>query len=122
EASHVRRLSRRRARHRHHEPVAAARQRLDEPRRVSRIAQRLTNLADAEVQPLLEVHERIAAPDVIADFPARDDLAAAAREELEHLERLRRQLDQVAALAKLASRRMQLERGKAQDETATHRK
>ena len=122
QARHRRRLRRLPRRHRHQEPVAAARQCLDEPWRVGGIAQRLTNLADAEVQPLLEVHERVAAPDVIADLAARDHLAAAAREELEHLERLRRQLDQVAALAKLAGRRIQLERAKAQDETATHRK
>ena len=78
---------------RHQEPVAAPRERLDEPRGVRRVAEHLANLPDAEVQPLLEVHERVAAPDVIADLGAGHDLAAAAGQELEDLERLRRQLE-----------------------------
>ena len=113
------------SRDRHQEPVAAPRQRFDEPRGVRGIAQHLTDLADAEVQSLLEVHERVAAPHVIADLVARHDFAAATGEELEHLERLRSQLDQVAALAELAGRRVQLEPAKAQDATGhsskTHR-
>ena len=56
--------------HRHQEPVAAPRQGLDEPRRVGRIPERLAHLTDAEVQALLEVDERVAGPDVLADLAA----------------------------------------------------
>jgi hypothetical protein len=107
---------------RHHESIAATWKGLDEPRGVGRVAQHLANLADTEIQALLEVHERIAAPDVVADFGAGDDFTAAADEELEDSERLRRQPEQVAALTQLAGRRIELERGKTQDRGTTHRK
>ena len=109
----------------HQEPVAAPGKRLDELRGIRGVAKHLANLPDAEIQPLIEVHERVAAPDVIADLDARHDLAAAAGEEFEDLERLRRQLEHVAALPQFAGCRVQLERGEPQDRVAhsskTHR-
>ena len=78
---------------RHQEPVTAARQRFDEAGGVRRVAEDFANLADAEIQSLLEVHERVAVPDVLADLVACHHFAAAAGEELEHHEGLRRQLE-----------------------------
>ena len=83
---------------RHQKPVAAARQRLDELRRIRCVAKYLANLADTEVQPLVEVHVRVAAPDVIADLRACDHLPAVEGEQFEDLERLRRQLEDPSAL------------------------
>ena len=67
-----------------------------------RVAERLADLADAEIQALLEVHERIAAPDVFADLVAGHHFTAAAGEQFEHLEGLRGELEQVAVMAQLA--------------------
>jgi hypothetical protein len=78
--------------------------------RVGRVPERPANLADAEVQPLFEVHEGVAAPDVLPDLGARHDVAGAAHEQFQHLEGLRRQLDQVALVTELAPRRIEIER------------
>jgi hypothetical protein len=59
---------------------------------------------------------------VIADLDAGHDLAAAPDEELEDLERLRRQLEDLALSPQFACCRVQLERGKPQHRMATHRK
>ena len=80
---------------------------------VSRVAEGLANLADAEVEALLEIHEGVAGPDVLANLIARDHFARPAHEEREHLRRLRREFDQIAVLAKLAAGDVQLERSEA---------
>jgi hypothetical protein len=107
---------------RNDEPIAAPRQRLDEPGSVGGVPQRLADPAYAEVEPLLEVHDRVAQPDVRAKLFACNDFAGTARKELEHLERLRRQLDDVAAPAKLAGGGIELERTEPEHLAAAHEK
>src|SRR5262249_22554415 len=82
--------------------VAAARQRLDEPGGVGGVTQGLTDLADTEVQSLLKVDEGALAPDALTDVGTTQNLSAAANQQLEELERLRRQLDAFAVSSKLA--------------------
>ena len=106
----------------HEEPVAAPRKGLDELGGPCRVAEGLADLADAEVQALLEVDERVAGPDVLTDLAPPHHLAAAAGQEGEHLEGLRRQLDDVAVLTQLASPRIELEGSKAEDRRLAHRK
>ena len=72
-------------------------------------------MADAEVQPLLEVDERVSGPDVLTDLVPPHDLAAATTQEGEHLEGLRPQLDNVAMLTQFASPRIELEDPKPED-------
>jgi hypothetical protein len=81
----------------------------------------LPDLPDAEVQSLLEVDEGIAPPDVIAELRPGDHLAAPADQQFEDLERLRRELDHLAAPPQLPGRRIELERSKSQDGGPTHR-
>jgi hypothetical protein len=59
---------------------------------------------------------------VITDLDPRHDFAAAAGEEFEDLERLRREFEHAAAVPQFASGGVQFERGKPQDRRATHRK
>jgi hypothetical protein len=73
------------------------------------------NLPDAEIQALLEVHERVARPDVFADLRARHHVAATPRQQFEDFERLRRQLHEVALVPQFARPGVQLERAKPQD-------
>ncbi len=83
--------------------------------RPSGVAERLAHSADAEVQALFEVDERVAGPDVLTDLALPHDLAAATSQEGEHLEGLRRQLDNVAMLTQLASPGIELEGSKPEE-------
>ena len=107
------------------EAVAPAREGFDELRRLGVVAQRLADLPDAEVQPLVEVHERVALPHLLPNLLSCHDLAASPDQRLQDLERLRGKLDQVAVAAKLAGARMELEGPKTKDGGAhsskTHR-
>src|ERR1051326_7354153 len=89
--------------------ISAPGQRLDEPRRLGRVAQNLADLPDAEVQSLLEIDEGVITPDALADVGAREHLTAVPRQQLQNPERLRRQLDPVAVSPELARTGVQLE-------------
>jgi hypothetical protein len=95
------RPDRRHAGHGHQEPVAAARQRLDESRCIGGVAQRLAELANTEVESLLEVDQRAVGPHVVPDLAAGEHLPAATDEELEHLERLGGEPDEVPVAPQL---------------------
>ena len=97
------------------ETIAASRQRLDVTRRVGLITERDPDLLDAEVQPLVEVDEGVAAPDLAAQLFAGHDVAGAAHEEGEDLEGLLLELDEQAALAQLAVAQVDLEDSEADD-------
>ena len=90
--------------HGNQKTVAAARQRLDKAGRVGSIAQRLANLADTEVQTLFEIDEGVA-PDALTDVGARQNFPAAANQQFQNPQWLRRQLDAVALPSQLAGRR-----------------
>src|SRR5262249_44709730 len=89
-------------------------------RRVGLIAERLANLTDAEVQSLLEVHERVSAPDVLADLIPCQHVTATSDQQLENLEGLRRQLHGIPFQPQLARDRAQLERAEAKNRPAPH--
>jgi hypothetical protein len=73
------------------------------------VAQRGPDLLDAEVQALVEVDVGVAAPDLLAQLFARDQLARARGQQRQHLERLLLDLDRQAALAQLARAQVKLE-------------
>jgi hypothetical protein len=74
---------------RHQESIAAPWEGLDVPRCLGVVSKRLANLAHAGIQTLAEVDEGVAAPDMLPDFVAGDDLAAPVDQQCEHLQGLR---------------------------------
>ena len=94
--------------------VAAARQRLDKPRCLSIVTQRLPNLADTEIQALFEIDEGVR-PDAFTDVGARQNFSAAANQQFQNPEWLWRQLDAVASPSQFAGRGVQLEHVESQD-------
>jgi len=82
---------------------------LDESRRLGAVGERQPDLPDAVVQTLIEVDERVVGPDFLPDLFPRQELSGAARQEGEHFHGLRLKLDQPAASAQLAVRRIELE-------------
>src|SRR5262249_25312951 len=79
------------------------------------VAQRLANLANAEIQALIEVHEGIGTPDLLADLVAGDNFTAAAHQHLQDFGRLRRQLHEVLVPAELPGPPLELEGGETRD-------
>jgi hypothetical protein len=98
---------------RHDKTIPTARKRLDISRRARIIAERLANLADAEVQTLIEVDEGAITPDLPVDFLARHDLAAALHQQRQQLNGLRCELHEVGALAHFSAASIELERSEA---------
>jgi hypothetical protein len=66
------------------------------------IIQNRSDSVDSEVQPLLEVHKGVVAPDVLSNFFPRYQLAGATGEQSEHLERLRLQINAPSGFPQLA--------------------
>lgn len=108
------RRSRRHDIHRPDEPVALARHRLHERRRVRRIAKRLANLADRGVDAGVDVDEDVLAPESIDDLAPRDELAALLDQEDQQVHRLPPELHRTAAAAQLVGSDVQLEVAKTQ--------
>ena len=73
-------------RRRSDEAITAPRQRLDVARMFGIVVERLANLVDGLVQPLIKVHEDIAGPEAAAQFFARDHLAGTLQQGGQHLE------------------------------------
>ena len=78
-------------------------------REFGRVAERLAKAVHCVVESVIKVNKDLAGPEPFLDLFPRNDFAVPAREELEHPERLRRQLDDVAAPAQLAGSRIELE-------------
>lgn len=57
------------------------------------ISQGKADLLNTKIQTLVEVHERITAPELLPQFFARDELAGMANQQLEKLRRLGLQVD-----------------------------
>src|SRR6185295_13457736 len=96
-----------------HETVAPAGQRLDEARTVGGIVQGIPQPLDRAVEADVEVHERVAGPEGLADLLARHDLARPLQEEGEDLERLLLQPDLRPVLVELTRGRVELELSEA---------
>src|SRR4029450_10702021 len=73
---------------RHQKAIATPWQRLDVPRPARVVAEGFTNLADAEVETLVEVNEGFVVPDLLADLGAADDFAAPSSQDCGHLQRV----------------------------------
>ena len=89
--------------HRSDEAIAAAGQGLDVTGLLGVIRERLTDLPDAEVQPLLEIHEGVAAPDFSLDLLSGNDLATVSGKQDQDFEGLPLQVDHPASPAQLGT-------------------
>ena len=106
---------RRKAGHGSDESVAAAGQRLDEPRHIGRVPERISQPANRGIQAVLEVDECLGRPQSLPQLLAGNELAGTIQQRLEHLKRLFGKTDPDAALPQLAGPQIQLERAKADD-------
>src|SRR4051812_3045335 len=97
------------------EPVAAARERFDEPRRRRRVAERFPNPRDRVVQAVVEVHERIGGPDFRSQLLARHQLAGVSEQRGKDLQRLPLKPVLHSVLAQFASANVEVEHAEAKD-------
>ena len=74
--------------HRNHEPVPAARHRLDVLRFVRRITQRLPQLLHGGVNAVVELHHRVVGPELLLDLFARHQFARTLHQHQQNLEGL----------------------------------
>ena len=89
--------------------IPTPRQRLDEARRLGRIAQRVAQPVDHGVQAVVEVDERATRPEPLAQLFTRDQVARSLQQQREDLERLLLKPDADASLPQLAGLQIQLE-------------
>jgi hypothetical protein len=101
--------------HRHDEPIPASRQRLDKSRVIGGIAERFPQLIDRRIQAVVEIHEGVGRPALIAKFFACDHFARPLQQDREDLKGLLLQSDPYALLAHLSSAHVHLERSEPQD-------
>ena len=87
--------------HGRNEPVAAARDRLDKPRRFGRVAERFAQPVDHGVQPVIEIYEGVLRPESMSQFFAGDEFTRAFDQQCEGLKWLFLQVDARARLAQL---------------------
>ena len=83
------------------EAIAPARQRLDEPRVLGRVAEHLAQLLDRRVEGVIEIDEGVGGPEPLAHRLAGDHLARALEEHHQQLKRLLLQLQPDALAPKL---------------------
>ena len=89
--------------------VPLSRDGLHEARVVRRIAQGAADLQNAEVEAALEIHARVAAPDLSPELPAQDHFSGMGQQQREHARRLRRQFNDLALAAELAAAEVEIE-------------
>ena len=77
------------------------------------VSKRLPDLSHRRGEPVLEINEGFVRPEALLQLLARNDPAGALHHGLEHLERLLLQPNLYAALAQLATDKIQLEDTKA---------
>jgi len=82
-------------------PIPAAGDGLDEFGLAGIVLQRIPDLADGFVDPVLEIDEGAVVPDFLPDGVARDQLSRLACQKLEQAQSLRRQFDGMPAAAQL---------------------
>ena len=91
------------------EAVAATRYGFDETRSSRRVVQYGANLADANIQGLLKVDERVLIPKFMLNFLSGDELPRAADKKRKELEWLWLKMQRYLALAQVACARVQFE-------------
>ena len=95
--------------HRSDESVAAAGQRLDEPRHIGRVPERIAQPANGSIQAVLEIDECLRRPQSLPQLLAGDEFAGTIQQRLENLKRLIGEIDPDAGLPQLARAQIQLE-------------
>ena len=91
------------------EPIASPRERLDEPRIFSTVAECLAQLLGRGVETVIEVDKRVRRPQPFAQGFARHDLSRALQEHRQHLKWLLLQLQFEAIAAQLARFKVDVE-------------
>ena len=94
------------------EAIAPAGQCLDKARIIGRVAERLPNLIDSRSEGVLEVDNRVFAPEMKLKIFSRDNLARVLQQDGEYLERLALDLDSLAGLPELTALQISLEESK----------
>jgi hypothetical protein len=97
------------------ESVAAAGQRLDEPRHIGRVPERIAQPANRGIQAVLEIDERVFPPEALSQLLTGDQVAGMIQQRLENLKRLVGEIDPDTGLPQLARAQVQLERAKADE-------
>src|SRR5262245_46953403 len=97
------------------ESVAALRQGLDESGTFGRIPERLAQAVHRRVQAVVEIDERVSRPELLAEFVASNEIAAAVHEEQKDVEWAAAQLDDAALLAQFAQAAVDFEQAEAID-------
>ena len=97
------------------EPVAAARQRLNEPRHIGRIPERIAQPAHRGIQPVFEIDECLRRPQSLPQLLPGDEFAGTIQQRLENLKRLLGQIDADAGLPQFARANVQLECAKTDE-------
>jgi hypothetical protein len=92
------------------EDVPATRHCLYVARLFCRISQGLAQFVNGGIQPLLEITERSAAPEMTLQFIAADDLSGTTDQESEDLQRFSREPLHIPELSELAGVFVELER------------
>ena len=100
--------------HRRDKTVPEARDCLNKLRTARLVTERGPNLAHARIQPALEIHHRIVAPDGPAQLLPRDQLSWTAGQHGEHFKGLRRELDHDALLPQQVVSGIELEPSEVQ--------
>src|SRR5215472_7907619 len=93
--------------------ITAPRNGLNVARLVSIIAQCGAYLIDCKVDAAFEIDERVAAPNMLVNLFAGNDLSCAFYEQLQDSELLRLKLDEITAFAQLAVGEVELEGAEA---------
>jgi len=95
------------------ESVATTRHRLDEPRCIRRVSERIAQPANGGIQAVFKVDECFRRPQSLPQLLPCDELAGTLEQRLENLKRLIGQVDPDAALPQLTRAQVQLERAEA---------
>ena len=100
---------------RNEKPIATTRDRFEISRSIGIVGQRSADLADAEVETLIEVDDQAIGPDRLADVLSGDQLPGMAGEQRQHGDRLRPQFQADAGFTELALSQIEFKDPEAQD-------
>jgi hypothetical protein len=79
------------------------------------VSQRRSNLLDAEVHTLVEIHEGVGAPEFLPDVLAVENMARPAGQQGQETERLAREVDGLACFSQFTALEVQLEAVESQN-------
>ncbi len=95
-------------------PIAPPRNRLHKPRAIRRIRQRIPNLVDRLIQPVVEIHVRIGRPNSFLQFFAGNDFSGMLDQHRQNPDRLLLQPYAQSTLAQFPSPNIQLKSPKSE--------